>query len=471
MKKIIYSVFVMMLTLVSCVDKDFDEPPIGGLDPAGVTANTTIAQVKIFFAGGGTVTALPDSMIFAGIVVSSDETGNIYKSIVLQDSTGGILIRIDRSSSYVLMPVGRRIFVKCSGLYISDYGGLIQLGVKGNGGVNRIPDLLIDQHLIRGQWSQPYGLKVTQDISSLNDIADQNKLVRLDNVHFDASAVCQVWSDVAASTNRNLLDNSGNIIVVRSSNFATFAAELIPGGVGSVEGIFQIFGTTKQFVIRDLNDVFNFPPNTCAALHTPIHSIAEAQALFALGGSNIAAGSYIDGVVISDKDSGNITANNIVLQAVTGGAGITVRFSTPNTFGLGTKLHIDISNQTLYSYNGLLEVTGVTTSVGVVNTLATVTGTGTITPRVTTIADLLTNGEAWESTLVQLSGITISGGGTYSGTTTLSDGTGNTVALYTRSGAFFATSAYPTGPVTITAMVSDFNARQLNIRTTADVQP
>ena len=51
MKKIIYSVFVMMLTLVSCVDKDFDEPPIGGLDPAGVTANTTIAQVKTFFAG------------------------------------------------------------------------------------------------------------------------------------------------------------------------------------------------------------------------------------------------------------------------------------------------------------------------------------------------------------------------------------------------------------------------------------
>ena len=471
MKKIINSILVLMLTAVSCVDKDFDEPPIGGIDPAGLKANTTIAQLKAQFTTPGTVTRIPDTMIVAGIVISSDETGNIYKALVIQDSTGGILIRIDRSGTYAQMPVGRRIFVKCSGLYISDYGELIQIGVLGNGGVDRIPDLLVPQFLIRGQWSQPVPLKVTSDINSLDNVLDQNTLVRLDNVHFDASnAVCKVWSESAASTNRNLIDADGDIIVVRSSNFATFAANFIPGGVGSVVGIFQIFGSTKQFVIRDLKDVINFPPNTCAALLTPVHSIAELQALYALGGSTLVNGSYIDGVVISDKDNLNITANNIVVQD--GAVGITVRFFSANTFAIGEQVHIDLSNQMLYSYNGLLQIINSGTSTGIPNANATVTGTGTVAPRITTIPEIIANGEAWESTLVQLSGITISGGtGTYSGSTTLTDGTGNTLTLFTRTSATFASTAYPTTPVTVTAIVSDFSGRQLNLRSAADVQP
>lgn len=455
---------MIMLTVISCVDKDFDHPPIGGLDPAGVTANTTIAQVKTLFAGTGTVTALPASMIFSGIVVSSDETGNIYKALVLEDATGGILIRVDRSSTYLLMPVGRRIFVKCAGLYISDYGGLIQLGVKGSGGVDRIPDLLIDQHLLRGQWGLPVPLMVTKDINSLDNNADQNKLVRLDSVHFDPAIVCSVWSDPAASTNRSLLDKNNNVIAVRTSNYSTFAADLIPGGIGSVVGVFQIYGSTKQFVIRGLKDVLITPTSSCGPPSGPTTTIAALRALYnGTSGSAIPADKIIQGVVISDKNFANITAKNMVIQDATGG--IVVRFTATNTFNVGDEVIIDVSGTTFTDYHTLLEADAVP------NNKAYLLNTGVaVTPRLTTLAAINTNSEAWESTLVKITGVTISGTGTYSGNNTMTDATG-TLPLYTASGANFATTAYPTTPVSVTGIISTYDATQLNIRSSADVQP
>ena len=469
MKNIISKItLLILLTFVSsCVDKDFDEPPVGGVDPAGLVANTTIAQLKTFFAGSGTSTKLPDSIIVAGIVVSSDEAGNIYKDLIIEDATAGVLIRVDRSATYLLMPVGRRIFLKCAGLYISDYGGLIQIGVNNGTGVGRIPDLLIDQHLIRGMWGLPVPIMATQNFSSLSVLTDQNKLVRLDSVYFDNSAVCNTWADIVngASANRTLKDKNGNSITVRSSNYSTFAGNYIPGGTGSLIGIFQVYNGVPQFVIRSLADVVNFPPNNCATLNNPAHTIADLRALFTGALRYIPAGSDIEGVVISDKDNLNITGNNIVIQDATGG--ITVRFTTPNTYTPGQKIKIDVSGQELSEYNGLLQVNNVLIS------LSSVTGTGTITPRLATIPDIIANGEAWESTLVKIANVTISGGtaGTYSGSATLTDVSSNILTLFTRSAATFSGTAYPTTTVSVTGIVSDFNGRQLNIRNTTDVQP
>lgn len=470
MKNIVNGIVLLfLLTFVSsCVDKDFDEPPIGGTDPAGVAANTTIAQLKTYYAGSGTVTKIPDGVIIAGIVVSSDETGNFYKELVIQDATGGILIRVDRSSTYVLMPVGRRIFVICTGLYISDYGSMIQIGVKGSGGVDRIPALLIDQHLLRGQWGQPVPLRTIQDINNIDLINDQNTLIRIDSVYFDPADVCATWADASTSaTNRTLKDKVGllgNVILVRSSSFATFAANFIPGGTGSIVGIYQNYGTTKQFRIRDLKDVIGFPTSTCGPPAGPTITIAGLRALYTgVTGTPIPSGMIIKGVVISDKDNSNITAKNVVIQDATGG--IVVRFTSNNTFSKGNEVIIDVSGKVFTDFNGLLEADQVGNSSAFL-----LQNNVPVTPRVATLADINANANTWESTLVKILGVTISGGGTYSGTTTLNDGTG-TLPMFSYSTSSFATTAYPVTPVTVTGIVSDFNGAQLNMRSSADVQP
>ena len=60
-------------------------------------------------------------------------------------------------------------------------------------------------------------------------------------------------------------------------------------------------------------------------------------------------------------------------------------------------------------------------------------------------------------------------GGTYSGSKQLNDGTG-TLTLYTRSQATFATTTLPTGNLSFTGYLGDFNGAQLQLRTLADVQ-
>ena len=89
-------------SLTSC-QNDFDLPPID--EPkATMEANTTISALKTqywqddqnYFLTVGTNAEGAD-VIVRGRVVSSDATGNIYKSLVIQDETGALAFSINQT--------------------------------------------------------------------------------------------------------------------------------------------------------------------------------------------------------------------------------------------------------------------------------------------------------------------------------------------------------------------------------------
>lgn len=55
-----------------------------------------------------------------------DRSGNYYKTLVIQDATGGIEVKFD-GYLYNQFPVGRQVYIKCKGLVLTDYAGLTQL--------------------------------------------------------------------------------------------------------------------------------------------------------------------------------------------------------------------------------------------------------------------------------------------------------------------------------------------------------
>ncbi len=471
---------ILAFTYSSCVKKEFDEPPVNGTDPA-LTVNRTIKQLKALWPGSGIVT-ITDDIIIAGIVVGDDESGNFYKSIVIQDSTAGINIQLDASGYWRNYKVGRRVFVKCKGLVLGDYGKQVQLGgyidnSTGTPSVGRIPLALIPHYLYGGVWDLPVTPLEVNSISQLNLTADQNKLVTIHGVYFVSSSSCLPWADIAGQTsgNRVMQDtiNPSASITVRTSNFATFAASLTPSDTGTITGVFQQYNSTYQLVIRDLNDV-HITSNKCCVNPT-ILSIDSVRKMltgtYALAGNCTA----IKGVVISDKNNNNITGKNIMLQdnSTPVPHGIIVRFTATNTtFALGDELEINISGDTISKYNGAMQITYVDPS----KTTRIASGQS-VTPRITTIADINANIGQWESTLVKISNVTLNSGtpGIYSGNVTLNDGTG-TMTMYTiGTGSFpatFATDSFPTFATSIIGYLSLYNSSpELEIRNLTDVTP
>src|SRR5687767_239446 len=90
-------IFAASLILVSC-KKKFDEPPGPG-DP-NLVANTTIKDLKLMHVTPGAIDVITMNVIIEGIVVANDKSGNLYKEIYIQDSTGGINILLDANSVY-----------------------------------------------------------------------------------------------------------------------------------------------------------------------------------------------------------------------------------------------------------------------------------------------------------------------------------------------------------------------------------
>ncbi len=148
-------------SMTSC-KKTFDNPP-GPADP-NIVANTTIADLKAMHNTAGAIDLITSDIIISGIVVADDKSGNLYKQLFIQDETGGLQIMLDANSLYGTYPVGRKIFIKCNGLAMSDYNNTMELGVKaivaGVPSLEGIPGSLISHYVIGGSLNNPVVPKV-----------------------------------------------------------------------------------------------------------------------------------------------------------------------------------------------------------------------------------------------------------------------------------------------------------------------
>jgi hypothetical protein len=265
-RKIWVLLLIVPVIFIAGCSKKFDSPPLEipkFIMPDGGTL-ISIKALNARHTGLGTLDSINDNIVVTGIVVSSDETGNIYKSLYIEDTSGGLLISLDATSLYTSYRLGQRIYVKCKGLFMGDYGGMTQLGAVYNGGIGRIAAPLIDKYVFLDSLPGhiPAAKLITLPITNYNYMG---MLVKLENVHFQD--VASTFSDPGASSNRNILDSANNILIMRNSNYATFATKLIPDGTGTIYGILGLFGSDPQLYIRDLNDLVGFDYSTALILN------------------------------------------------------------------------------------------------------------------------------------------------------------------------------------------------------------
>jgi hypothetical protein len=245
--------------LGGCIKEgNLDAPPV--ITPsAGLTANMTLAQLTQFYvdsmaSGFGIINK---DIIIKGVVIANDESGNIYKTLYLKDNSGGINVALDQTNLYTTYTLGQRIYIKCKGLYLGNYGGVMELGYTNAGVIGRIPSTLIKNYLLLDSFPQNPPVPKLITIPTFTNSA-LCTLVKIDSVQFTTADIGQPFSTSTASTNHTLQDSLGNTVIVRTSNYANFAASPVPSGVGSVIGVLSSYSGTWQLYIRDLTDLKGF---------------------------------------------------------------------------------------------------------------------------------------------------------------------------------------------------------------------
>lgn len=466
---------VMTVAAVISCNKKFDAPP--AYIPPNVTATKTIADLKSIHASG-VVDSLTADDIIEGVVIANDSSGNFYKQIVIQDATGGIAISIDDYNLYTSFPIGRKVYLKLKGLFMSEDAGLLYIGTSPDtgGSLTGIPSRLKDSYLIKGELNVPVTpADVTIDELKSNNEKYMYTLVRLNNFEVKATDTSKTWANAVNKTDANITVKSceGDTMIVRSSGFAYFAGIKVPTGNGALTAVYAYYKSpynnriTPQVIIRDTADA-QFTGSRCDGSTPPpadgtVKTIKEIRDMYT--GSDMKLANYIvGGVVISDAVNKNVTNGLVVIQS--GDYGISVYMGGTISYNVGDSIVLNLgTSDSLLKYRGSLEIK---TNRNFTKPAAVATGK-VITPKEVTAKQLSDNMGTMEYTLVKIKGATASGSTTYSGNQTLTDASG-TITMYTAAAATFASTALPTGANDWVGYGSSFNTtKQFQIRNTNDV--
>jgi len=255
-----YIVILLLLTTIgynACVKTDDFEVPEITTSTVEFNPNDQMVDIGAILANynqnGSLITFEPlsngGSQFISGYVISSDEGGNFYKEIVIQNEaenpTSGIVVQVDLNPLFTLYEFGRKVYIKLDGLSANVENGVLQLGIAGGDRLEQIPSTLVTNYIIR---TDEVATIVPLDIS-INDLAEdkENLFVRFSDMQFQKDQVITSMGrplTFAGETTdqfdgeRTLVSCTDNSSVLLStSTFSDFKSASLPIEKGTIEGI------------------------------------------------------------------------------------------------------------------------------------------------------------------------------------------------------------------------------------------
>jgi len=195
--------------------------------------------------------AINDTRFVEGVVtLSRNNEGNITaRNAVIQDETGGIVLRFDIDGHTLVEGDRVRVFVQ--GLKVDTFSGQVQLrDVNFDGQVNGQTQLEIVSQ------NQPLPTPKIVTIAQVLSNAFESQLVQINNVQF---AQDNLTSNYAGS--RTLTDCTDNLRVFTQSS-ATFGGTQVAQGNGSIVAIANIVNS-PELVLRNTNGAAGLTGTRC----------------------------------------------------------------------------------------------------------------------------------------------------------------------------------------------------------------
>lgn len=211
---------------------------------------------------------IKDNIAISGTVIANDKSGNFYRQIIIDDGTAAISLLLDANSLYNDFQIGRKVYLKCKGLFSGYYYKMPQIGyaVQGNGNLVGIPFLLWEQYLLSTELQAvPKAIEVQlEEVASVrNELL--GRLIQLNEVQFADTSTLKTYAvapELSSASIQKISDCKGNSIALRTSSYASFGAQTIPTGKGSIQAIYSVYNNTVQLILRDTSDI-DFSQKRC----------------------------------------------------------------------------------------------------------------------------------------------------------------------------------------------------------------
>ena len=228
-----------------CYD-DHDEPLSSTFEEY---ANSTIAQLRGLCKGDDCYIVAEDR-ICIGRITSSDREGNFYRSVTIEDNSGGLEVKLGTYNIASQYPVGLMVALHLKGTALMIEDGVVQMGLPPQSFDSTPREMeaqeVIDNHLIRSNSITPIKPSIC-NIESL-DLSLCGQFIRIESI------IHAPLTEDSEEEYYRFVDEKNNTLFIYISQYADFADSEVPTSKISVQGILYHktvgLGIGKQFIVK-----------------------------------------------------------------------------------------------------------------------------------------------------------------------------------------------------------------------------
>ena len=200
------------------------------------------------------------------MITCDDESGNLYKKLVVADETGAIVIGVNATGLYAFCSVGQKVVIDCKGLQIGSYRKQAQIGTVYNNSVGRMPEYVWKQHVrlinepkLYYPELTPIEITTPADLAAI-DLKEAPVLVTFKDIKLsEANGTATYAPGDEGSVKRYFTyadgTQSGSNLFLYTSAYANFSMEVMPQGSVNITGILLRYNNQWEVVVRTLSDI------------------------------------------------------------------------------------------------------------------------------------------------------------------------------------------------------------------------
>ena len=215
------------------IEDEVTEEPTPEPEP---TPGETKSIAQILAAGTG---ATLDGTI-EGVVISNMELNNLTskKGLYVQDETGALQFYLAANHE---LAFGTKVRIDLTGATLAEYNGAVQISGLALEKITTVST---------GNTVEPKVVTIADFLANKYE----GQYVAIEGVQVAATDLTKTWVTGSAHTSINMEDANGNKFVVFSSKYASYGAETVAQGSGTIKGIASINKGAMQIIFAQASD-------------------------------------------------------------------------------------------------------------------------------------------------------------------------------------------------------------------------